>query len=91
MANTGHDSVTVGTTITTILTADSCRKGVVIQNLSDQDVFIGTTTGLTTSNGICLGPGQPWAMGGHMEGYRGTIYGIVAATTADVRYLWWGQ
>lgn len=91
MANTGHDAVSVGTTVTLILTAESCRKGVVIQNLSDKDLFVGFDTSITTVNTICIGPGQPWSMGGHMEGYRGSIYGIVATGAADVRYQWWGQ
>lgn len=91
MANHGNFAVSVANTATLIQAADSCYKGRVFQNLSDQNLFVGTTASVTTSNGICIGPGQPWSMGGHMEGYRGEVYGIVATGTADTRVLWWGQ
>jgi hypothetical protein len=75
-------TVTVATTATLIAAAKPSRKSILIQNVSAQDVYVGYTSAVTTSTGIKISAGS----GMSDDLYTGAIYGIVSATTSDVRY-----
>ncbi len=84
-------TVTVDTTATggeVIVNGRSTRSSVVIQNTSTTvDVFVGGLTanggGLTTANGLKIAAGQSLSF----TDLNGSLYGIVASGSADVRYL----
>ena len=75
-------AVTVGTSATLIRAAKPSRKSLFIQNVSTQDVYIGYTSAVTTATGIKVAP----SAGLEDDLYTGTVYGIVAASTSDVRF-----
>ena len=79
-----YAAVSVATTATIIVSANSNRKSVLIRNNSSQDIFIGDDT-VTTSNGLRLKPNHSIYLNGN--GMTDVVYGIVASSTADTRYL----
>ena len=91
MANTTFANITVTTTATEILVADPERKSAIIQNISTQNIHIGPTNAITTSDTIFLGPGEKWSVGSFGERWSSSVFGIVASGTADVRFWEWGQ
>lgn len=80
-----YGAVPVGNTATDIIGTDLAnRTSIIIQNISNRDVFIGTNASVTTANGIRL------AAGSSMEVEAGPTlnwHGITSDGTADVRYL----
>src|SRR5690349_3695066 len=86
-----HASVTVDTTADggeVICRGKSGRESLLVANLSDTvTVYVGGTgsagTGLTTSNGFPIAPGESVSF----DDFTGALYGIVASGSADVRYL----
>jgi hypothetical protein len=79
-------AVSVGTAATLIVPANNLRLSLYIVNNSTQTVYLGDST-LTTSNGIPLQAGGTFQEdSGGTKTWGGAIYGIVSATTADVRY-----
>ena len=84
----GYNTVTVTTTATEIVAANSQRKDVDIANTdAGEIVYIGPDSSVTTSNAIPLYPQQtrdkPKMLSEH---WKGPIFGIVGTGTADVRY-----
>lgn len=77
----GWGAVSVGATATVILASRTLRKGLIIQNNSAKDVYIGPDNTVTSVNGMRLEPGDIY----ENQDWEGAIYGIVAAGTADVR------
>lgn len=54
-------AVQVTTSVTTVLAASFGRTFIIIQNVSDEDIYLGITsdgTTLTTANGLLLEPGD---------------------------------
>ena len=69
------------TTADLILAANYERKGFVIQ-ATDGTVYIGDDSSVTTSNGFPLATGQSFSS----SAFLGTVYGITASGTVNVRY-----
>ena len=88
-ASTG--SVSVGTSATLILSADSDRKRFYIVNNSDAEtLYLGvdssvTASGDTSNDGLPLYPNQARHDVFVSEGYKGDVYGI-ATGTSNVRF-----
>jgi len=80
--NAGYGNVSIGTTAGTIVSADTDRKALIIQNLGAGNLYIGFDSTVTTTNGFKLASGESL----EINGYRGAVYGIGDAT-CDVRYL----
>lgn len=84
-----HAAVTVDATATggeQIVAGRAVRKSLIVQNLSTTvDVFVGEpgASGVTTANGIKIGPGQSL----EFTDYSGPLSGVVASGSADVRYM----
>lgn len=77
-----YGAVNVGTDATEILPIRLARAGLIIQNVSDKDVYIGGTDTVTTVLGLKLEPGDIY----ENQLWVGVVYGIVAAGVASVRY-----
>jgi len=80
--NAGYGNVSIGTTVGTIVSADTDRRALIIQNLGAGTLYIGFDSAVTTTNGFKLASGESL----EINGYRGAVYGIGDAT-CDVRYL----
>ena len=79
-------AVTVTNAATLIVAANTARHSILIGNNSAQTVFIGDSS-VTTANGIPVpASGTFLEDSGGTTLWGGAIYGIVAATTADVHY-----
>ena len=88
--NYTYNTVTVATTATVIVAADSKRQGLIVTNESSAKLFFGPDDSITTANATSLAAGGTLVMSNPAEMYRGVIYGIVAADTSDIRYFEWG-
>tara|TARA_R100000306_G_C4353347_1_gene131335 strand:- start:772 stop:1059 length:288 start_codon:yes stop_codon:yes gene_type:complete len=87
MANT---AVSVGTSATLLIAKNDARIHLILQNLGSQEVYLGDSSGVTTSNGIRWANTNTLFEMSHnaepfMFYYRGDIYGIVASGTGNVR------
>jgi len=87
-------AVSVGVTATLIIAKNDKRTKLVIDNQSAQTVYLGDGDGVTAANGITLAAGgkreetaNAIVPGKDPYFYFGNWYGIVNATTADVRVL----
>jgi len=80
VATMTHGAVSVTGAVTTILSAQATRTGLIIVNNSDQTVFLGGDA-VSVVNGLPLEVGASYSN----QDWVGAIYGIVAAGTADVR------
>lgn len=69
------------TTATSILAANYERKGFVIKAI-DGAVYIGDDSSVTTSTGFLLSSGESLSS----SAFLGTVYGITASGTTNVRY-----
>ena len=81
------NTVTVTSTATKIVDANTQRQSLIISNAGSVTIYIGPDNTVTTSNGT------PLVSGGNLTedsgGTRmqlGTVYGIVATGTCDCRY-----
>lgn len=87
---TTYGTVTVSTNATLIVPANSNRKGVVITNESTTaKLFIGPDSSITTANCPSIEASGKFTDAGVQDNFKGDIYGIVAASTNDVRYWEW--
>lgn len=78
-----YGAVSVGAAATLILSANALGTGWIIANNDpSKTVYLGTDAGVTTVNGLPLGPGGmiSWDL-------RSALYGITASGTADIRTL----
>ena len=81
-ANTmSYGAVSVGIAVTEILALTASRTGLIIQNLSTADVYIGGDAA-TLANGIKLEPGDVY----ENQDWIGAVYGIATAAASDVRF-----
>lgn len=85
MAST-YGSITVATTATLILASNLERRGSILVNNSNQTVYLGMDAAVTTSNGLPLAASSTMQNSGPNEVWKGAIYGVVAGTTANVRF-----
>ena len=80
-------TVTVTNSATLIVAANTRRRNLTIVNTSgSQDVFIGPDDTITSSTGLPLYSFSTRDQDIIPEGWQGTVYGITASGTADVRY-----
>lgn len=86
MTNAAVTQVTVGTTATALLSsALSNRKRILIQNVSgNRTLFLGTSTSVTTANGIRLSPGAAIELD---AATTINLHGIANGAGCDVRIL----
>lgn len=66
-----------------IVAANSSRKSVTIHNAGSVTVYLGGTSGVTTSNGIPLGAGETLSDDSSTDAW----YAITASGTADLRIV----
>ena len=76
-------AVSVGTTATALVTADSDGEAVTVRNVGADDVFLGNAS-VTTANGFTLSADEVISF--DMEG-GAQLYGRVASGTVEVRVL----
>jgi len=75
-------AVAAATTTTLLVAASGSRFAIEVANAGAVPVFIGGA-GVTVAAGFPLDPGQRW----RSTSFRGALYGIVAAGTADMRVI----
>lgn len=85
-----YGTITVTNAATSILAANNERKGSLIFNASNQTVYLGMDSSVTTSNGLPLLANASMQNSGQNEVWKGAIYGIVASATADCRFWEFG-
>lgn len=83
-----YGTISVGDTATLIVSGNTARQSIMLSNTDGTlTVYIGPDNSVTTANGIPIYGYQTVDMIKHLAGhYKGDIYGIVSAGTADVRY-----
>ncbi len=91
MANFSNGSVTVTTSPTLVMASRGRRQGYTIQNNSTSAVYYGPDENITTANTIFIPAGGYINMSDKKGMWRGTVYGVVASGTADVRFWEWGE
>lgn len=88
MAST-YGTVTVTTSPTLVVPANSWRKGCLVTNNSNAVVYFGWDTSVTTSSGQPIYAGGNLRNSGERDCWRGDLYFVVGSGTADVRYSEW--
>ncbi len=82
----GIKAVSVGTSATKILSANTQRQSFIITNNEDDEtVYLGPDNTVTTIDGIPIFAKGFMASDKGFNLYRADIFGIVASGTADVR------
>lgn len=71
--------VSVGTSATLLVTVPPGTTGVVLTNAGSAPVFVGTGTGVTTTNGLGVPPNGVVPVPGFPGSKSVTLYGIVAS------------
>ncbi len=76
-----HSSISVGTSSTSVLSSNSSRKNVLIQNISDTNIFINLGGTATLNNGILIQPNASYEIS-YMQGnlFTGSISAICSAS-----------
>ena len=82
-SSTGANSaVSIGATAGVIVDGTGRRRSVLIQNVhATQILYVGTTSGVTTSNGIRVNAGESI----EFSDYIGPVYGIASGAATDIR------
>lgn len=76
------EDVSVGTSATKIVDANSGRRKLILKNAGSTDVFIGDAS-VTTGDGFPIKPNEEV----DVSNYQGDWYGIVASGSETVQYL----
>ena len=80
-------NVNVTTTATLIVPSNAKRISIIVENEGASEVFIGSDSTVTAANGVKLAEDGTFCEdAGGTRVYKGDIYGITSAGTADVRY-----
>lgn len=82
--NLAHNQVTVNATATLICAARTARKAITVVQHGSTTVYLGNTSGVTTSNGQLM-IGTPGSAVTYF--YNGDIYGIASSGTDVVSYV----
>jgi len=90
MANTDYNTVSVASTATKIITANSRIRGWIITNTGSNKVYYGPDSSITTANALPLNAGAT-ILSSDAVNWKGDIFGIVATGTEDVRYWEWRE
>lgn len=78
-----HSAATVGTTAASVASARESRVALLISNMGAATVYFGTTSGVTTSNGVPIAAGGSYLE----EYYTGAVFMISGSAAQNVR-LW---
>ena len=82
-----YSNISVGTTATLIVTANSKRQSLIIENNGTATLYVGPDSSVTINNGIQIEEdGNFTEDSGGSRVYQGDWYGITSAGTADTRY-----
>lgn len=86
-----YGTTSVAGTATSIVGSNRGRSGLMICN-SDASVtlYIAFDSSVTTANGVPLAAGKCYSISGPQSTYRGSVFGITAGSTVDVRYQDYG-
>lgn len=79
-----NGAATIGTSAAQIVAGNASRNGLVVQNNhATNDLYVGASSGVTTSNGVKV------PAGGSIEfsEYVGPVFGIASGASTDVRYF----
>lgn len=82
-ASLNESVFTVTTTAQIVLAVNASRKKVVFYNNGTQTVYLGGTSGTSSSTGLPLGPGASYTE----DIFNGAFYGITSTSTSDLRIL----
>lgn len=91
MANFEFNTFTVTTSALEVLAGNSRRRGNILHNNSSVTIFWGLDNSVTVSNGMPLLPSATLFNSGNADAYRGPIFVIVAAGTANLRFNSWNS
>lgn len=84
------NTVTVQSSGATLIKgANNARRGIQVYNNGSVIVYVGPNSSITTSNAIPILPQSLYETSGEHQAWRGSIYGIAASATSDVRYFEW--
>lgn len=83
VSSVSYSAVSVGTTATLILAANTSRLSVLIRNDGTDTVFVGGDSSVTTSDGMPIRPGESFSD----DQYTGDWYGISGTAGQDMRVL----
>ncbi len=85
-----YNTVTVqSASVTLIKAANNARRGIQVYNNGSVIIYVGPDSSVTTGTGIPVLPQSLYETSGEKQGWRGSVYGIAASATADVRYFEW--
>ena len=82
-SNATFSNVTVINTATQIIASDTTRRSLLVQNISNSTVCVGTDNSVTLNNGIRLRLNDSVTL----DKYDGAVWGIADATGQPVRFL----
>jgi hypothetical protein len=85
-----YGDVVINPIATLILASNPERKGGLITNNSTQTIYIGMDANVTVSNGFPLLSYGVFASNDFGGAWKGSIYGVCAAATSDVRFWEFG-
>ena len=72
-----HSTVSVAVTTTAVIAANASRTALLLQNISDTDIYLKFGASATVGTGILLKAGQSYEMAAHYGNlYRGAINAI---------------
>jgi len=77
-----YGQITVSTSATEVVAANTERQSVLIQNSGSDPVYVGFDNAVTASDGIEVAAGGTYAD----ETYTGDVYAVAGAGTNDVRF-----
>ena len=76
----GENVVTVSGTVTTLISTNSSRKNLMVQNIGSLPIAIGGTTSVTYGAGYQLQPNETL----YLENFTGALYGISPSGDNDI-------
>lgn len=82
-SNATYGNISLTSVATQILPSDATRRSLIVQNISNSTVFIGTSNGVSSSNGIRLLTDDSLTL----DQYDGSVFGIADATGHAVRFV----
>jgi len=85
-----YGNISVGTSATSILSANPQRSSFKLKHNGTNAIFLGDNSSVTTSNGYPFSKATLEYKEETVQGrecYKGAIYGIVASSTEDLRYI----
>jgi hypothetical protein len=81
-----YGAVTVTASATLIKASNASRLSLQITNTSSEVCYIGFDTSVSSTNGFPLAQNDVLSLTGS-DLYTGTVYGITASSTANIRYF----